>query len=219
MFITADTGSVEIHEVTPRTDQASLKRFQSFPTPLIGDAMGRMGLMDAGLAALHSNARCVGPAFTVLTREGDNLAIHVALDYALPGDVLVINALGGRTRAVFGDLLAEICLARGIAGVIIDGLSRDAAAILELGLPVWARGVSPAGPFKHGPGAVGIPVACGSLVVRSGDIVVADGDGIAVVAAERSDVVAARVEELDAAEGALRRKIQASVPSKRPRFA
>lgn len=213
MFITADIGSIEIHDTTARVAPSVITRFQSFPSPLIGDAMGRLGLMDPGIAPLHTEARCAGPALTALSREGDNLAIHVALDHALPGDVLVVNALGGRTRAVFGDLLAEICVARGIAGVIIDGLSRDAAAIRELGLPVWARGLSPAGPFKHGPGAVGVPIACGGLVVRSGDLVVADGDGVAVVPAERASAIAGRVSELEDAEDALRLKIRQSAPS------
>lgn len=219
MFITADTGTIEVHDPTARVDPSIVERYASLPTALIGDAMSRLGLMDGGISSLYPAARCAGPALTVLCRDGDNLAIHVALDHAEPGDILVVNALGGRTRAVFGDLLAEICIARAVAGVVIDGLSRDAAAIRELGLPVWARGLSPAGPFKHGPGAVGAAVAAGGLVVRSGDLVVADADGVAVVAAERTAFVADRVAEFEIAEAALRLRIRQSREAAEPRLA
>lgn len=210
MFITADTSSIQIHPRGPRLDDALVRRFLHAPSPLVGDAMGRLGLMDSGIRPALAGARAVGTALTVLTREGDNLAIHCALDAAEPGDILVINALGGGSRAVFGDLLAEICVARGVVGVIIDGLARDADATSELGLPVWSRGSSPAGPFKHGPGAVGTPVACGQLVVRSGDLVVADSDGVAVVYPEIAAGVAERFGELEIAEAQLRTRIRAS---------
>lgn len=210
MFITADTASIHVHEPIPRMDPTSIERFNRFPTPLIGDATGRLGLMDAGMKPLSSDARSAGPALTVLTREGDNLAIHCALDHANPGDILVINALGGQTRAVFGDLLAEICLARGVAGVVLDGLSRDAVAIRDLGLPVWCRGISPAGPFKHGPGAVGVAVACGGLVVHPGDLIVADSDGVAVVTPDHTEHVLLRLAELEQNEEVIRQKIRRS---------
>jgi regulator of RNase E activity RraA len=166
--------------------------------------------METGIASQWATGRCVGPALTVLTREGDNLAIHRALDDAEPGDVLVINALGGTTRAVFGDLLAEICLAAGIAGVIIDGLTRDRAAIKELGLPIWARGVSPAGPAKYGPGSVSVPVACGGTVVNPGDLITADDDGVAVIPIQRAESVLRRLADIDKFEEDLRTKIRNS---------
>ncbi|WP_263422296.1 methyltransferase [Arthrobacter sp. StoSoilA2] len=172
--------------------------------------MDRLNLMDMGITSQWNGAKCVGPALTVLTKEGDNLAIHRALDDARPGDILVINALGGTTRAVFGDLLAEICLAAGIAGVVIDGLTRDRAGIRDLGLPLWARGVSPAGPAKTGPGAVHIPVACGGVVVNPGDLITADDDGIAVVRPERAEAVLERLKQIDSLETALRFKIRGS---------
>ncbi len=210
MFITADTQSIRTHAIPERPSPAKLVALRSFPTPLLGDAMGRLNLMDGALKPLFPEAHCAGPALTVLTREGDNLAIHCALDEAEPGDILVINGFGGSTRAVFGDLLAEICLARGVAGVILDGFARDASTMEQLGLPVWCRGTSPAGPFKHGPGAVGAPVACGGLVVNSGDIVIADADGVAVVPAADISAVASRAEDAERNEGTLRARIRDS---------
>ncbi|MFJ6538442.1 hypothetical protein ACIQH5_19620 [Paenarthrobacter sp. NPDC091711] len=209
MFIDAPTTSLVVRDrpAMPTNNVGGLSRY---PVANIGDAMDRLNLMDAAIKSQWDGARCVGPALTVLTRDGDNLAIHRALDDASPGDVLVINALGGTARAVFGDLLAEVCLAAGIAGVVIDGLTRDRAAIQALGLPLWARGVSPAGPAKYGPGQVFTPVACGGVVVNPGDIIAADDDGIAVIPQENAEAVLNRLATIDDFEEAFRQKVRAS---------
>lgn len=210
MFIDVPTTSITVLPRPTNPNSELVQGLKKYPTANVGDAMDRLNLMDAGIASQWSTGRCIGPALTVLTREGDNLAIHRALDDALPGDVLVINALGGTTRAVFGDLLAEICLAVGIAGVVIDGLTRDRAAIQELGLPVWARGTSPAGPAKSGPGSVSMSVACGGTVVSPGDIITADDDGVAVIPAERAEIVLRRLADIDKFEEDLRTRIRNS---------
>jgi regulator of RNase E activity RraA len=165
----------------PRPAADTITAFARFPTANVGDAMDRFGLMNPAIAAQWPGAHCVGPAFPVLTREGDNLAIHHSLQALAPGDVLVINGLGADTRALFGDLLAEACLAKGVAGVVIDGAVRDTDTIGELGLPLWAKARTPAGPTKNGPGTIGGTISCGGLVVAPGDLVVGDGDGVAVV--------------------------------------
>jgi regulator of RNase E activity RraA len=220
MFIDAATTSLTVRPRATNSATELIEGLKQYPTANVGDAMDRLNLMDTGIASQWATGRCVGPALTVLTREGDNLAIHRALDDAEPGDVLVINALGGTTRAVFGDLLAEICLAVGISGVVIDGLTRDRAAIKELGLPVWARGASPAGPAKYGPGAVSVPVACGGTVVNPGDIITADDDGIAVIPAQRAESVLRRLADIDKFEEELRRRIRDSaVPASAPKLA
>ncbi|WP_353710669.1 hypothetical protein [Arthrobacter sp. K5] len=210
MFIDAATTSLTVGHRPTNSGMEFVEGLKQYPTANVGDAMDRLNLMDTGIASQWATGRCVGPALTVLTREGDNLAIHRALDDAEPGDILVINALGGTTRAVFGDLLAEICLAAGIAGVVIDGLTRDRAAIKELGLPVWARGVSPAGPAKYGPGSVSVPVACGGTVVNPGDLITADDDGVAVIPIQRAESVLRRLADIDKFEEDLRAKIRNS---------
>jgi regulator of RNase E activity RraA len=208
MFIDAPTTSLSVHPRVAAVPPDIMDALGRYPSANVGDAMERLGLMDAAIQPMSARARCSGNALTVLTRDGDNLAIHRALDDALPGDVLVINALGGKARAVFGDLLAEICLSAGVVGVVIDGLTRDRDTIAALGLPVWARGISPAGPAKHGPGAVGVPVACGGAVVNPGDVIVADGDGVAVVPASRADQILARLGEIDRFEEAFRQRVR-----------
>lgn len=207
MFIDAPTTTLKVKD-RPAVATDLVPLLSQYPAANVGDAMDRLNLMDSSIKTQWSGGRCAGPALTVLTRDGDNLAIHRALDDALPGDVLVISALGGSARAVFGDLLAEVCLAAGIAGVVLDGLTRDRAVIESLGLPIWARGVSPAGPSKYGPGQVWTPIACGGVVVNPGDLIVADDDGVAVVPQQDVRPVVDRLAVIDGFEESFRQKVR-----------
>jgi 4-hydroxy-4-methyl-2-oxoglutarate aldolase len=149
----------------------------------IGDARDRMGMLDGGIRTLWRGARMVGRARTVWVRSGDNLAVHQALAMARAGDVLVINGHRDTDRALIGELIAERAKARGVAGMVIDGAARDVTELERIGFGVWARGVSPAGPYKNGPGKTDLPVAVGGVVVSPGDVVVADDDGVIVIPA------------------------------------
>jgi regulator of RNase E activity RraA len=208
MFIDAPTDTCVIADLDwPRPSGEMVDAFGVYPAANVGDALRRLGLMEPAIVPRTPGARCVGPALTVLTREGDNLAIHRALDDARPGDVLVVNALGECSRAVFGDLLAEVCLAHEVAGVVIDGAVRDVEAIAALGLAVWAKGVTPAGPSKHGPGEIGTTIACGRVVVAPGDLIVADGDGVAVVPRQACPAVLEQLERVAETEAAFRERV------------
>src|SRR3712207_2382583 len=137
MFINASTESISVATDWTRAPLERVEALARYPVALIGDIQHRMGMMASAIRPMTRHARFFGTILPVLTREGDNLAIHRALDEAVPGDVLVINGHTEVNRAVFGDLLAEICLARGIAGVVIDGAVRDVDEIEALGLPVF----------------------------------------------------------------------------------
>lgn len=150
-------------------------------------------LADVGAPAMHSRirpmlvgARLVGPALTVQVPHGDNLAIHAALALAQPGDVLVIDGGDYRERALMGGIMMTQAKAAGVAGVVIDGAMRDWQELQSLSLPAYACGVHPNGPHKNGPGSIHTPVSCGGVLVRQGDWVVADDDGVVVVAPERA---------------------------------
>ena len=172
-----------------------------------------MGMMVAAIQPFTVNRKVAGTILPVLGREGDNLAIHAALDHAEPGDVLVVNANSDVNRSVFGDILAEICLHKGVRGVIVYGSVRDIDAIDEFGFPVFARGVCPAGPSKYGPGVVGAPVACGNVVCYPGDAIFGDTDGlIAVPAAELQQTLEAVVRQ-DELENSIRAKVRADTPA------
>jgi regulator of RNase E activity RraA len=194
-YATAPEGSVNI-EVGPRwqrPDRRLLEEFQNQSVANIGDALGRLGMPDGGITPLWDGCRAAGSALTVLTVAGDDLAVIDAVAHIQPGDLLVINAFGYTGRAVMGDILARYFSSRGAVGAIVDGAVRDRDEIRQQGFPVWSRSVTPAGPWKNGPGAVGLPVAIGGVVINPGDIVVADPDGIVAVPLTKAQNVAAEL--------------------------
>jgi RraA family protein len=158
--------------------------FREFETPDISDILNRMYTMRPDIRNLVNDTPLVGPACTVKVFPGDNLMVHKSLDVAKPGDIVVIDASGSDRNAVLGDLVANKAKHRGIAGFIVDGLVRDLPGLIEAGLPVYARGVTPFGPLHRGPGELNYTISCGGIVVNPGDIVVADKSGIAVVRRE-----------------------------------
>ena len=129
------------------------------------------------------------PSVTVQCYPGDNLALHQGIYAAAPGDVLVLDCHGYTESGHFGDIMALACKVRGIAGVIIDGSCRDAEDIKKLGLPVFVRGLNPAGTVKASIGKVNVPVLCGGVTVRPGDLIIGDCDGVVVVAKEHEEEV------------------------------
>ena len=215
MFIAAATDSVSVAPSWDRTPAAEIRRLGEVPTANVGDALERMTVMDGGIRLvtgrtpllLTGRAALVGNALTVDVRSGDNLAIHRALDEALPGDVLVVNGHGDMNRALIGDLIGEIMVNAGVAGAVVDGAVRDVQTLSEMGLAVYARASTPAGPFKNGPGAIGAPVAVGGVVVAAGDVVVGDSDGVVMVPRHRVREVVDAVEGIGETEAALRARI------------
>lgn len=159
---------------------SGLAEWSSIPAALASDASGRAGAMSAAIRALSSD-RLVGPAHTIRVVAGDNRSIHLALPEVKPGFVLVIDAGGYVDRAVWGSVLTEAAMHRGIAGLVLDGATRDLAEIREMKFPVFARGSSPAGPHKSGGGATGGTISCGGVAVAQGDLIVADLDGVTVI--------------------------------------
>lgn len=185
------------------------ERLEPLPTSAIVDSMDRLGSPDAGISPIWPDARLTGTALTVLTAAGDNLIIHSALDVVERGEILVINGFGDRTRALIGDLIVERALSLGVAGFVIDGCVRDAQAIQQLGMPVFARGVTPAGPYKNGPGQIGVPIAIGGVSVATGDVVVADADGVAFIPRARLSEVAGKATAKLSDEAGKRARIRA----------
>jgi len=181
-------------------DNERRARLGALPTANIGDAMDRLFVTQAAIKSVWPGARMVGSAFCVLTAPGDNQAIHSAIDAAAPGDVIVVAAGGYTDRALIGELMAGRMVARGLAGIVIDGAVRDAQDIGDMKFPVFARGVTPAGPYRNGPGLHQIPVAIGGVAVCPGDIVVGDDDGVVVVRQQELDTVLERAEAKHAAE-------------------
>lgn len=202
---------IEVHDLAhERPDSAESLRFTSIPTANLGDAMDRLGAMDSRIQAVWKGAQLAGPAFTVWTRPGDNLAVHAALEAAQPGDVIVVAGGGDESRALIGELIGGRARAAGIAGFVIDGAVRDADGLAEYQVPVFARAVSPAGPYKDGPGRLGCPIAMGGVAVVPGDMIVADADGVVVIPQARLGETAARGEAIREGEVQKRNLIEQS---------
>lgn len=210
MFIDVSDVSIEVHATWDRAPLDQIEVLSRYPVALIGDVQNRMGMMASAIRPMTGNTRFFGTILPVLTREGDNLALHRALDDARPGDVLVVNGNSETNRAVFGDIMGEICVSRGIAGVVIDGATRDVEELEKAGLPVFARAVNPAGPSKVGPGTVGLPIACGNVVCNPGDAILGDRDGVIVVASRHLATCVEKIARQDEFEEILRKKIRAS---------
>ncbi len=210
MFIDAPTDNLALADPWERVAPELLDRFAKAPAANVGDVFDRLLVMDGGIRPFTSRTRLIGTALPILTRAGDNLAIHRALDDAQPGDVLVINGQGDLSRALLGDLIGEIMVSKGLLGAIIDGAVRDAETLAAQGLVVFARAATPAGPFKNGPGMIGSPVAVGGVVVSPGDLIVTDSDGVVVVPHHRADWAADQVDRVIDNEEALRRRILAA---------
>lgn len=162
------------------------KEFFGIPTGNICDMNGLEGAMAAGMMPLDYKMKVAGPAMTVECQPGDNLTIHKAIALAEPGVVLVITCKGYTDRGVFGELFATSCVARGIAGVVIDGACRDKEDLIDMGFPVFSLGVNPNGTRKEVCGDINVPITCAGIQVNPGDIIVGDSDGVVCIKKENA---------------------------------
>ncbi|WP_366656212.1 RraA family protein [Fodinicurvata sp. EGI_FJ10296] len=169
----------------------AIRTLAALPVANIGDAMGRCNIMDPEIKPLDPSIRVAGHAVTVSVRNGDNLMVHAAIMVAEPGDIIVIDGQGDVSFGIIGDLIVRAAHKKGIGGVVVDGACRDAEDIRRCGFPMFPRGINPRGGTRSGPGEINVPVACGGLIVNPGDVIVGDGDGVAVVPGARATEIAA----------------------------
>lgn len=178
----------EIITTIDRAPAAVIEGLAATGVATVHEAYARTGLMY-GISPVTGGVVVGGSAITCLNFAGDNLMLHAALDLAQPGDVLVVAVTAPSCHGMFGELLATSCAARGVAGVILDAGARDVTALREMRFPVWSRAISASGTVKSQPGWVNIPVCCGGQVVFPGDVVIADDDGVVVVARADAEAV------------------------------
>ena len=184
-----------------------VKLYADFVTPNISDNMNRINGACAAIRPMHGREKLLGSAFTVRTRPGDNLIVHKALDMLEPGDVLVVDAGGDTTNAILGEIMMRIAIKNGATGIVVDGAIRDAASFSEAGFPCFARGATHRGPYKDGPGEVNVPITVGGAIVRPGDVVVGDADGVVVVPLEEAVELAEKVRKIGEKEAVMMREI------------
>lgn len=179
-------STCRIHPEGPVPDAQLLEQLRRVPSSVASDQMERFNFAK-GIRRMTSPdlGITVGRAFTVRTRPGDNLVIYKAAEIAMPGDILVIDGGGAEDRALLGEIFYNHLVASKVGGLVIDGMIRDATEIGAGPIPVFARGAAHPAPFKTGPGELRCPVAMGGTVVRQGDVIIGDADGVAIVPFER----------------------------------
>jgi 4-hydroxy-4-methyl-2-oxoglutarate aldolase len=204
-----DPPLLQIRRRFQRPADRDLAALAGLQTGYITDAMGGRGALDYRIKPLAPlKGTMVGVAVTCQCGPADNLALFGALHAAGAGDVLIAATDGFTGTAVTGDLLMGMARNRGVAGLVTDGMVRDVAGILSLGLPVFCAGVTPNSPARNGPGEVGLPVVLGGVAVESGDVIVADNDGVVVVSRSRLPEVLARIPVIRAAEAELEARVK-----------
>jgi 4-hydroxy-4-methyl-2-oxoglutarate aldolase len=164
-----------------RPPRELIESFREASPPDLADAMNKSGAMREIVPMYLPVRRCVGPAITVKAPTGDSLMVRKAMMVAQPGDVIVIDGRATISRSLWGGNRSTSVAARGIAGVIVDGGTRDIDETEAVGLPLFARAVCPMASASVGPGELNFPIACGGVVVNPGDIIVADAEGIVVI--------------------------------------
>jgi 4-hydroxy-4-methyl-2-oxoglutarate aldolase len=190
-----------------RPDAALVERFRGVPTSFIVDAMEGSGALDWRIKPIVGTS-LIGVALTCDCGPRDNLALNAAIAQCQPGDVIVAATGGYLGAAVVGDLLLGIGRNRGLGGFVTDGLVRDLVDLEALDMPVYAIGVSPNSPGKRGPGRVGLPVICGGCAISSGDVIVADRDGVVAVPSGRIEATLVHLERVKASEAAMLKRVR-----------
>lgn len=160
-----------------------LDEIKLYPTANVADCMNRFFCISSEIRLMNKNKdiKMVGFALTVKTRPVDNLMVHKAIDMAKQGDIIVVDANGDINSAIIGEIITLEAINKKLSGIIIDGCVRDISVIEKLNFPVFAKGITPKGPYKDGPGEINFPISCGGVKISPGDILVGDADGIVVI--------------------------------------
>lgn len=189
-----DPPLLTIKRPSRRSSDAQIKALSGVQSATVSDAMDGRGALAAAINPLDPALpqQVTGPALTVWTGAADLLALHACKRIVRPGDIVMHAFDGHQGCAAFGDSLAGMLKNAGVAGIVTDGPVRDVEGLVALGLPVWCTGSISSTPYENGPGTCGLPVQIGGQRIETGDMIVADRDGVVVVPFDEIDAVIAR---------------------------
>lgn len=196
--------TLTIQRPSRRPSAQQIAAFQDVPTGFVVDAMYGAGQLATVIAPLDgAEVQVAGPALTVENRPSDILALLGALKFITAGDIVVSTVGGWQGCAAAGDRVSGMMKNCGAAGFVTDGPMRDLAGLRAVGLPSWCTGLNPGSPFGTGPGRIRTPIRIGGQQVETGDMIVADADGVVVVPFAALDQVIARLSTVRELEHAL----------------
>ncbi|WP_327720848.1 4-carboxy-4-hydroxy-2-oxoadipate aldolase/oxaloacetate decarboxylase [Streptomyces sp. NBC_00490] len=188
----------------PKADLKDVDALAQYGVATVSEAMGRTGLLGPEIRPVQQGVRVAGTAVTVLSWPGDNLMIHAAVEQCGEGDILVVTTTSPCTDGLFGELFATALKQRGVRGVVTGTGIRDTQELRDMGFAAWSRAVSSQGTVKATGGSVNVPIAIDGQVIRPGDVILADDDGVVVVPRERARETALKAEAREAKEAATR---------------
>lgn len=201
-----------IRRTFPRPTAAQMAAFRDVPTGFVCDAMQGVGALASKIQPLgggrYLDCCAVGPALVAENGPAEILATMGALHVLELGDIVVAAVHGHRNCSASGDQFCGMLKNKGAAGFVTDGEMRDYDGVVETGLPVWCTGLSPNSPYSNGPGRVGFGADIGGRRVESGDLIVADRNGVVVVPYGQIDAVAEKVRHVASLEAALEEKVR-----------
>jgi len=194
-----------------RPSEEQINAFKNIPTGFICDALNGYAALDPSIKPLSIPGKkvkhIVGPALTVFSGAADVLGMAIALSEIQPGDIVVNGVSGFQGTAAVGDRIAGMIKNNGGVGLVTDGPMRDLDGIIETGLDCFCTGLNPNSPFNSGPAKIGFPINIGGTTVSSGDIIVADSDGVTVVPFDKIDEVLNKLDRIIEVENAMDKQV------------